>query len=203
MTNIEVRDKFYEIASSKAQVLDRVIFNLVPVGFRNRKGGIITKPVADNLELQFKIDISDVMADSSIVIFEDMRKLSGVSRDDIYDAALYNTERSLPPRFDSISELLGVSGFEDLPMYVLTNERQVYGAGAILYDGMYEKLSRILGDFIVIPSSVHEMILIPSMYESPYITKIIREVNETVVAPGEVLGTRPYKLTPSGELVEI
>ena len=203
MTNVDVRDKLQYIVSSKEEVLDRCFFTLLPKGYKKRQGGIVTKAVDGNMELQFKIEISDVMADSNLVIFEDILALSRINKEDLMDAALYNTEKLLPPRFDSIGELLHVEEFNDFPMYVLTNEKQTFGAGAILYENMYEKLERIVGDFIVIPSSVHEVIIISSMFESPYISKMIREVNSSVVRDDEVLSDRPYKLTPAGELIEI
>lgn len=203
MTNIDVRDKLYSIVSSKEEILDRSFFTLLPVGYKNRKGKLVTKYVAEGLELEYKIDISDVMAEANLVIFDDILRLSNVSRDDLMDAATYNTEKAYPPKFETIGDVLNMEGFNDLPMYVLTNDKMVYGAGAILYDGMYEKLERIVGDFIVLPSSVHETIIVPSVFDCPYITKLIREVNETVVAPDEVLSNRPYKLTPAGDLIEI
>ncbi len=201
MTNIDVRDKLYFVSSTKEEVLERCFFTLLPKGYKNRHG-MITKEISDELELEFKIDISDVMAEASIVVFPELLRLSGVRTDDLIDASIYNTEKKFPPRFDSIGELLHMEEI-DIPMYVLSNDKQVFGAGAILYDGMYEKLERIVGDFIVIPSSVHETIIVPSVYDSPYITSMIREVNETVVAPDEVLSNRPYKLTPAGDLIEI
>lgn len=201
MTNIDVRDKLYSVTSTKEEVLERCFFALLPKGYKNRHG-MVTKKVADELELEFKIDISDVMAQASVVVFPELLHLSGVRTDDLIDASIYNTEKKFPPRFDSIGELLHMEEI-DIPMYVLSNDKQVFGAGAILYDGMYEKLEKIVGDFIVIPSSVHETIIVPSIYDSPYITSMIREVNETVVAPEEVLSNRPYKLTPAGDLIEI
>ena len=203
MTNVDVRDKLYSIVTSKEEVLDRCFFTLLPVGYKNRKGNMVTKHIAEGLELEYKIDISDVMAEANLVIFDEILRLSNVSRDNLMDAAIYNTEKAYPPKFEAISDVLNIEGFNDFPMYVLTNDKQVFGAGVILYDGMYEKLERIVGDFIVLPSSVHETIIIPSEYESPYITKIIREINETVVAPDEVLSNRPYRLTPAGDLIEI
>ncbi len=203
MTNVEIRDKLYEITSDSYEIFCRCYFTLLPKGYKNRGEGIITKYVAEELELEFKIDISDVMEGSSVVVFENLLKISGVEKEDLIDASLYNTQKKFLPRFDSISAVLEMSELTDIPMYVLTNDKQTFGAGVILYDGMYEKISRIVGDFIIIPSSLHETIIVPSVFDCPYITKMIREVNETVVAPDEVLSNRPYKLTPAGDLIEI
>lgn len=202
MTNIEVRDKLQSIITDKYTVLDRVIFNLLPKNYKNRNGAI-TYDISEKLCLQFKVDISDVMADSNVVLLEETMKYSCLSKDDIYDAAIANTENKLPARFDSLCDMLHIKELETLPMYVLSNERQVFGAGAILYEGMYNKIFDIVGDFIVIPSSVHEVIILPSEFENPFITKMIQEVNRTTVADDEILSDVPYRLTPAGDLIEI
>lgn len=50
---------------------------------------------------------------------------------------------------------------EDMPLYVLTNTRGFYGAAAILYEGLLEQCVRKFpGDVFVIPSSVHELLLV-------------------------------------------
>ncbi|MBO4390710.1 MAG: hypothetical protein J5825_07630 [Lachnospiraceae bacterium] len=49
------------------------------------------------------------------------------------------------------------------PMYVLSNPKRLYGAVAILYPGLLEECLAKLGcGFFVLPSSVHETILVPS-----------------------------------------
>ena len=202
MTNVEVRDKLQSILTDKFTVLDRVLFNLLPKGYKNREH-VFSYDISEKLCLQFKVDISDVMADSNVVLFEDTLKLIGVSRDDIYDAAIANTENKLPARFDSLCDMLHIEELENLPMYVLSNDKQVFGAGAILYEGMYNKIFDIVGDFIIIPSSVHEVIILPEEFNSPFIAKMIREVNRTTVIDTEVLSDVPYRLTPAGDLIEI
>ena len=203
MTNVEVKDKLDGIISSKTDILDRCFFTLLPKNYKKRGGGLITKEITENLELEFKVDISDVVDEASLVLFKDTLKLSGLDETDLIDTALYNTPIKQPPKFDSIGGFIPIEGFDDMPMYVLTNTKMVFGAGVILYDGMYEKLSRIVGqDFTIIPSSVHETIIVPSEIDCLYLSRIITEVNATVVSQEEVLSDRPYKLTPAGDLIE-
>lgn len=103
-----------------------------------------------------------------------------------------------------VSTMLLIPMDIDIPMYVLTNERKNFGAGAILYSGMKERLESVVGeDFIVIPSSVHETIIVPSFLTGASITDIIREVNRTTVSELEVLSDRPYKLVEDRTLREL
>ena len=47
-------------------------------------------------------------------------------------------------------------------MMILTNSRKTYGACCILYPKVLEQLAeRVDGDYYLIPSSVHEFILLP------------------------------------------
>lgn len=49
-------------------------------------------------------------------------------------------------------------------MYVLTNEQKLYGAGCMLYEGVLEREAERLGaDLYILPSSVHEVMLLPAL----------------------------------------
>ena len=50
----------------------------------------------------------------------------------------------------------------EIPMLILTNAGKTYGACCILYPKVLEQLAkRVDGDYYLIPSSVHEFILLP------------------------------------------
>ena len=80
-------------------------------------------------------------------------------------------------------------------MMILTNSRKTYGACSILYPGMLEQLAeRIGGDYYMIPSSVHEFLLVPAEREQDReeLKKMIAEVNRTELPPEEVLSDHLY-----------
>ena len=84
---------------------------------------------------------------------------------------------------------------EDMPLYVLTNTRGFYGAAAILYEGLLEQCVRKFpGDVFVIPSSVHELLLVSAedVWSAQEMTEMIRCVNQTGVAPEEILSDHVY-----------
>ena len=85
------------------------------------------------------------------------------------------------------------SGKDDfIPMYVATNETCITGASIILYTGLLEAVSEELGSFIVIPSSVHELILVPCTCcdNVPAISAMVREINATEVLETEILSDK-------------
>lgn len=198
----EIKDKIVDIVNNEDEILLRSYFVLVRSGYkRDVRGDVLYKPYNNKLELQYKVDISDLKEGCSVIMSEKLIEKLDISKEKFFDTAYKNTVNMRPPKFESISDVIHLP-FDDLPMYVLTNETQTFGAGAILYPNMKEKLQSIIGDFIVIPSSVHECIIFPSAVDIQAITNIIKEVNTTVVDEEEVLSDVPFRLTDLGELIE-
>ena len=82
-----------------------------------------------------------------------------------------------------------------MPMYVLTNQQKLYGAACMLYPGVLKAFSEENGqDFYVLPSSVHEVILIPAEpgTNEALLREIVTEINRTQVAKDEVLADSIY-----------
>ncbi len=94
------------------------------------------------------------------------------------------------------------SGF---PMYVLTNENKRNGAVCMLYGGMLSDFAEDLGsDLLVIPSSVHEVILVPagSGIKREELDHIIQDINRTELFPADVLSDHAYFFSPEiGRLI--
>ncbi len=95
---------------------------------------------------------------------------------------------------------------EQTPMYVLSNTERTHGAACILYGNLLEDFSKRLNDnFYVLPSSVHEMILIPAAFagKASELKSMVSEINETQVEEEEILSNSVYffnRLTKKLEL---
>ena len=85
----------------------------------------------------------------------------------------------------------------DVPdtMFVLTNDTKVNGAAAILNDDTRQEIADKVGDFYVLPSSVHETLIIPkdAGMELRDLEQMVQEVNQTQVAPQERLSNHVYE----------
>jgi len=82
-----------------------------------------------------------------------------------------------------------------LPLLVLTNSRKYFGASCILYENLLKKFAESSGQgFYILPSSVHEVILLPENYvERPErLLKLVSEVNKTQLDPEDVLSDSVY-----------
>ncbi len=83
----------------------------------------------------------------------------------------------------------------DVPMYILTNQKRIYGASCMLYPDVLLPLARKLGaNLFILPSSIHEVILTPDWGDISKgdLESTVREINRTQVEPYEVLSDHVY-----------
>lgn len=80
------------------------------------------------------------------------------------------------------------------PMYLLTNKNLLFGASMVLNKKMMEEISlKMNDDVLMIPSSVHEWILLPFHgFDTEEIDETINFVNQTTVGEEEILSNHKY-----------
>ena len=85
---------------------------------------------------------------------------------------------------------------EEIPsMYVLTNEDKMNGANAILDSKTMEDISeKIGGDFYILPSSLHEVIILPNTpgMDKDMLENMVQDINAGQVAPEDRLSDHVY-----------
>ena len=94
----------------------------------------------------------------------------------------------------------------DDEMFVLTNKGKYFGAGCLLYKEVLKKIaSRLNDDLIILPSSVHETILLrASMAGNISALKLmVEEVNRSQVEREERLSDNVYKYDRSSDKMSI
>ena len=83
-----------------------------------------------------------------------------------------------------------------IPMHIMTNKYQINGASVLLYHGLLDGLAEKLGtDLYVIPSSIHELIIMPAEDGSLSLSKLsdmVKEINENHVKEEEILSDCAY-----------
>ena len=106
----------------------------------------------------------------------------GVSEEKLHRDALESAQHLFPAITPDLGhELMSAAkGGNMADAIIITNQKFVNGASAVLYPGVLEKIAERLGnDFYVIPSSVHEMIAIPVKDNYEYVQNMLRQVNRT------------------------
>ncbi len=137
---------------------------------------------------------------------------------ELHELAAENTKRLFPEILRSMEEVIRSLLLEELAgqedemqevvnpfildtaeqknkMYILTNQKGINGASCLLYPDVMNKLSEdFQSDFYIFPSSIHELILVPTNdnKNSKEYSEMVREINVTQVAREEVLSDRVY-----------
>lgn len=150
---------------------------------------------------------------ASILIYNNHLDMWEQTADMLYMIAQHNMKCRMPellvPMSELIEEITGtkIRQKEDINLYVLTNREKLYGASAMLYsDKVRELADRLKSDLMILPSSVHEVLLLPDDREQQYdfYRKMVEEVNTTQVEPEEVLSYSLYRYSrEKAEIEEI
>ena len=127
-----------------------------------------------------------------------------ISKDEAWKIAESNTfaKTEIVSLMEKLSEMMGqemeeIEEMEGIPtQYVVTNTMNYRGTSAILDMKALKKFVQRLDvkRFFVLPSSIHEMIVIPDDGKSNIeeLSRMVQEVNQTQVEPEERLTDRAY-----------
>jgi hypothetical protein len=135
---------------------------------------------------------------ASMLIKNEQKSLWGVGDDELHAAALAGALLIQRPVVRKLTDYIREFMDEEEPaddMTVLTNENGLYGASVMVYKGLLESMSKSRGgDLYIIPSSVHEVIILPvsDRYDPACLRDMVKSVNETVVEPSEILSDNLY-----------
>ncbi len=168
-------------------------------------------------KLQGEVSLSDSIdgdGDGNSLSLMDTISVDDNMLEELDARAWENTLRDLPVRTDSLmvylKEEYGVTFplFELGPLaeqfYLVSNRRGKLGAICMCYPGVLESLSqRFEASLYVIPSSIHECMVIPDydVFPEECLSDMVRDVNEKTVKPQEILSDHVYYYhRESGEL---
>lgn len=90
-------------------------------------------------------------------------------------------------------------------MYVLTNESGTLGAVALFYPDVKDKAAELLGgDYYILPSSTHEVILVPDAVgiNPKELCDMVKQANKTVVEPKDILSDNVYHYSKNDRRLE-
>lgn len=198
----------------------KIFLTLTAENLRQRGDTIRRKWLGMQLTIRYCITCADGILQS----FPVSEKLAGehwhVTEKELFHTAWENTEVLFPASLKSLNQVIAdfagnhvekphmeaselIYGNDPLPFncYVLTNYHSLYGAAAISYKGLSDRLYRRFGKpFYAIPSSIHEMILYPepedTELKNQFCPENIREilflVNRSTLQPKEYLSDSLY-----------
>lgn len=187
-------------------VKDRIVPRLV--GLDNNAEYLAGRPYTevDGLAAIYTIQLGEDEAGSmSVTITNDMMKSYGVDINVLHDVAVSNMSTLTPYEFMGMKEVIVQMMGEDFPMeeipeddmmFILTNRQRMNGAALLLDRDVMDRIAQQIGqDFFIIPSSIHEVILVPQNGDMEYkdLEKMVCEVNSTQVEPQDKLSDHIYR----------
>ncbi|MGN0170530.1 MAG: DUF5688 family protein [Lachnospiraceae bacterium] len=143
---------------------------------------------------------------ATILIHNEHLEMWKIDETTLYETARLNTPMLFPhtltsmnafmenyhdPFFQEIKEAPSFS----IPMYILSNKSNLFGASCMLYDNLLSQLSiEFHNSFYILPSSLHELILIPSQQKDDLacFSAMVQDVNKNHVAPVDILSDHAY-----------
>ena len=190
------------------KVKEHIIFKLV--NYERNKELLKQVPHIRYLDLAIVFNClisADEGGCATILIHNHHLSFWNISKEELYELAKINTPKLLSHRLHNMSDVLKEI-FDDeelsallskeanmIPMYILTNRQKLHGSACIVYENLLSDIADCLdSDLYILPSSIHEVILIPSISANSYaeLSSMVREVNSTQVSREEILSDHVY-----------
>lgn len=144
---------------------------------------------------------------SSVPITNNLMDVWGIKTEELHAIAVSNMLSLLPSTFRGMSAVLTslITGEKndvldpaDEAMFVLSNEKGMYGATAVLDEKIMKKIvERFGGAFFILPSSVHEVLIVPEASDTDVsqLEEMVTSINAAEVMPEERLSNHVYRYT--------
>lgn len=228
--------QLYEVGANMAQIiqakqpeLDTGIFS----SYEKLKDNLFIRVcnTEENVEMLKNVphtDVADlsvtyhVMVDNnqnsiaSATVTNAMLESFGISKQQLHEDAVKNSQVILPARMDTILNMLqSLNGMGDAEhemghmappeMIVITNQLGVNGAAAFFYPDSMDKVSEQLGgNFFMLPSSIHEVIAVPTG-DKDYrdLESMVKQINAMQVAKEDQLSNHVYHYDSREKIFEL
>lgn len=164
---------------------------------------------------RFVLD-SDSDGRGSILVTNQLMDNYGITAEQLHADALQYAPVMRPAVIQTMAEtLLEMMGPEakdmipvlpDDPLFVATVPDKIQGAGVLAYqDFMEQAAERVGGDFFILPSSIHEILLVrdDGTFDINHLEDMVKQVNETEVAPEDLLTDSVYHYDSKEKIFEL
>ncbi len=162
---------------------------------------------------------TDVGETGSVLVTNKMLEQYGITPEQLHADAMKNAPEVRPMEIKGMGEVLaeqmGIENAEMLgfaippeqdQMLVASVKGNVHGAGVLAYEDFMDKASdRVGGSFFILPSSIHEILIIPDngQFDLKSLENMVREVNATTVDPVDKLTDNVYHYDAQDKVFEL
>ncbi len=215
----ELKESFdVEQITDFEEVKDRIVPKLIHKGWNEAL--LADRPYTEVADLAVIYQIMlkhDFDGNAVVTVTNQLMNEWNTTVEELHELAVRNMTRLNPNSIQSmsavLSEMLGEAEtnglIEQLPedelMFVISNRNKINAAAAILDRGLMTSIVKKLGSFLLIPSSVHEWILVRNTEDMDIqtISAMINEVNAEQVAVDDRLSDHPYRYSLEEGLLSV
>lgn len=187
------------------QMKEKLTLQMIPIAGNEEKLSEIPHRNVEDMAIVYRFEMSNSAKEiSSILVTDSMLRSYGITAEQLHEDALEAAVQTHPATLrnmtDVMRDLMGDAAAlfapdEPSPMWVASVEGSQNGACAIQYPDFLEQAAETLGgDFYVLPSSIHEVLLVADdgSMDLSYLEAMVRSVNETKVAPADRLSDHVF-----------
>lgn len=174
----------------------------------------------EDMAVVYRFVLGDTQAGTgSILVTNQLLDNYGITAEQLHEDALKNAPEIRPLVIEGMGEVLAKQmGVEDLEMlglnippeqeqmFVASVEGNVHGAGVLAYQNFMDQAAdRVGGSFFILPSSIHEVLIIPDngKFDTTSLENMVREVNATTVDPTDQLTDSVYHYDAEAKIFEL
>lgn len=160
---------------------------------------LVSKPFLDLAVIMYirLDDILQIGGEATVKVTKEILSSLKVSEAEAFDVAFSNMKKddyAIQDIYMAISGMIDEENIMDEPtgkMFVLTNKRKSLGAVGILDRDLLHSIGK---DLFILPSSIHETILVPvdENMDQKFLDSMVTEVNATQLVKEEVLSGHSY-----------
>lgn len=193
---------------------DSLMIQLVSIAGNEEMLSNIPHITKEDMAIVYRMVIeSNAQETASAIINNQMLAIYGIMSEQLHKDAMLNSSIKFPAKFypmrEMIAEMTNTNPEEiqegNQNLFVLTNDRRMYGASTIFYPDMMEMIAeKMKGDYYIIPSSVHEVLILKDdgTISAQALDAMIQQVNDSQVSPEDRLSYFSYHYDAKKHLFE-
>ena len=194
-----------------------LMLQLIPQKGNEKKLSDIPHEKVEDMAMIYRLDLgtSDHSGGQmTTVVTNEMLRSFGITAEQLHQDAMEIAPKNHPASLRSMQEVMAEMMGMDIedappdpaPLLVATVEGSFMGASVIQYPGFMEQATeKIGGDFFVLPSSIHEVLLLPDDGNADFheLSAMVQSINESQVAPAERLSDNVYHYDSKDHVFEL
>ena len=128
-----------------------------------------------------------------------------IPEEQLFMDAIENSQKLFPADVQLLADVLGMKNDHGNKMTVISNNVHINGAAAILYPEVQNKLSRLMGDYYILPSSIHEVIALPDdgTINCKDLLQTVKTANQFQVDRSDILSDHVYTYNSEDKTVDV